>query len=130
MVAHNADNSSNIFLTGIHAGVFTPASTQWRSTMSHSKNIQIKYELFQAIARFVENHPDCDDPDYNFIAQGIQEKYEALARRSLYTLYKSSADADTRALAREMYLDHQNVHDGFRWSRSDDMNVNHHLISD
>ena len=94
--------------------------------MSQVKMIQIERELFKRMIGYVDRHPDPSDPEYRYLVQSIQKKLDAMLRRSLYTTYKTGASEETRALARERYLDEVGVPDSFRWSNRQDTNVMFH----
>ena len=50
---------------------------------------------------------------------------EAMMRHDLYSLYKSGADEEIRAKARQEYIDAIGLSDSFRWNQSQDVNVTH-----
>ena len=94
--------------------------------MSQAKMIQIEHELFRRMISYVDRHPDPSDPEYGYLMQSIQKKIDAMLRHSLYTIYKTSASEEMRALARERYLDEIGVPDSFRWTCRQDTNVMRH----
>ena len=78
--------------------------------------IQIRRELFELMASYVSSHYDEEcHAEYMKILSGIQEKENALKRHMLYTLSKTCQDAETREVARKMYLDETGIHEDFRW---------------
>ena len=91
--------------------------------MSQTKSIQIEFELFKAMMEYVDRHPDLSDPDYDRIQHGVQAKLKTMLRRRLYTIYKTAASEDVRAIAREAYLDEIGVPQTFRWTDCKDANV-------
>ena len=76
------------------------------------KNVQISFELFQALVMYhlVEN------PDYTeVIKKGLQDKMDALIRRELYSKSKTAESKEEREKARKEYLDKRGVPESFRW---------------
>ena len=49
------------------------------------------------------------------IKKGLGEKMEALARRDLYTKYKTAPTEEEREKARQEYLEKVGMHRSFRW---------------
>lgn len=65
---------------------------------------------------YIDMHPDLNDQNYDFIVHGIQLKLDAMLRRTLYTLYKTSDSETVREYARNAYLDEIGVPSAFRWN--------------
>lgn len=93
--------------------------------MTYPRNIMIDFGLFTDMVRFVLDHGDLDDYDYNLIMDRVQDKIEALVRRDLYSKYKSGATAEERSAARREYLEEIGLSDPFRWTDDQDINVTH-----
>ena len=49
------------------------------------------------------------------IKKGLEQKYEAIIRRELYTKSKTAETEAEREEARKAYLDKVGVHPNFRW---------------
>lgn len=91
--------------------------------MNRPKSIQIKYELFTELIRYISEHPDHNDPKYSWIMNSFQEKLEAMERHDLYTLYKTGESREVRAQARQKYLEEMGITPSFRWGTEQDVNV-------
>ena len=76
------------------------------------KMIQIPESLFVALMKFhVLEIEDCL-PE---IKKGLEQKYEAMMRRELYTKSKTAETEAEREEARKAYLDKVGMHRDFRW---------------
>lgn len=75
------------------------------------KNVQISSQLFFNLIRFHLLEMDEVLPEIN---KELEQKIEALARRELYTKYKT-APTEEREKARQEYLDKVGMHRDFRW---------------
>lgn len=80
--------------------------------MIELKNIQISEELFVALIKYHLLEMDDVLPE---IKKGLDEKYEAIVRRSLYTKYKTAPTKEEQEKARQEYLDKVGMHRSFRW---------------
>lgn len=87
------------------------------------KTIQIDYDLFLQMISYISRHYDLDDPYLQSILDGIQKKYTSMARRELYSVYKSAPSATARENARKEYLSMMGVPESFRWPAEQDLNV-------
>lgn len=76
------------------------------------KNVQISSQLFFNLIRFHLLEMDEVLPEIN---KDLELKIEALARRELYTKYKTASTEDEREKARQEYLDKIGMHRDFRW---------------
>ena len=76
------------------------------------KNVQISSQLFFNLIRFHLLEMDEVLPEIN---KGLEQKIEALARRELYTKYKTAPTEEEREKARQEYLDKVGMHRDFRW---------------
>lgn len=104
------------------------------------KNVQISMDLFMKICRYFnfEDFPDYKTPDEIAATPGCMDdmlywegeredlnveikdalklKLDALARHSLYSMYKDkSLSNEERQAARRAYLDSVGMRDGYRW---------------
>ena len=76
------------------------------------KMIQIPESLFVALMKFhILGIEDCL-PE---IKSGLEQKYEAIMRRELYTKSKTAKTQAEREEARKAYLDKVGMHRDFRW---------------
>ena len=76
------------------------------------KMVQIPESLFVALMKYhVLEIEDCL-PE---IKTGLEEKYEAMMRRELYTKSKTAKREAEREEARQAYLDKVGMHRDFRW---------------
>lgn len=76
------------------------------------KNVQISSQLFFNLIRFHLLEMDEVLPEIN---KDLEQKIEALARRELYTKYKTAPTEEEREKARQEYLDKVGMHRNFRW---------------
>lgn len=76
------------------------------------KNVQISSRLFFNLIRFHLLEMDEVLPEIN---KDLEQKIEALARRELYTKYKTAPTEEEREKARQEYLDKVGMHRDFRW---------------
>lgn len=76
------------------------------------KNVQISSQLFFNLIRFHLLEMDEVLPEIN---KDLELKIEALARRELYTKYKTAPTEEEREKARQEYLDKVGMHRDFRW---------------
>ena len=91
--------------------------------MTRPKNLLISYELFLDMIDYIADHPDTSDHRLDDIIKAVSDKLEAMARRDLYTLYKTGASKEVRALAKEQYMDIMGIPSSYRWSNEYDVNV-------
>ena len=79
-----------------------------------SKNIQIPQELFLQLCKF--HLADIKDLETSeAIYKGLGDKLDQMARRELYSTYKTADSAEDREKARQAYLDQIGLHKNFRW---------------
>lgn len=79
-----------------------------------AKNIQISQELFLQLCK----HHLCDISDsetLQAIHKGLNDKLDQMARRELYTAYKTAKSAEDREKARLAYLEQIGLNEDFRW---------------
>jgi len=76
------------------------------------KNVQISSQLFFNLIRFHLLEMEEVLPEIN---KDLEQKIEALARRELYTKYKTAPTEEERENARQEYLDKVGMHRDFRW---------------
>ena len=76
------------------------------------KNIQISEELFVALVKYHLLEMDDVLPK---IKKGLEEKFEAMVKRDLYTKYKTAPTEEEREKARQEYLEKVGMHQSFRW---------------
>ena len=76
------------------------------------KNVQISSQLFFNLIRFHLLEMDEVLPEIN---KDLEQKIEALAKRELYTKYKTAPTEEEREKARQAYLDKVGMHRDFRW---------------
>ena len=93
--------------------------------MKKPKSILLDYDLFVDLYVYACRHSEPDDLQFKRLYAGIRQKLEAMMRHDLYSLYKSGADEEVRAKARQEYLDAIGLSDSFRWSQAQDINVTH-----
>lgn len=93
--------------------------------MQRPRNILLDYDLFVDLYVYACRHSEQDDLQFKRLYAGVRRKLEAMMRHDLYSLYKSGADEEIRAKARQEYLDLIGLSDSFRWDEKQDVNVTH-----
>ncbi|MBR1441914.1 MAG: complexin-2 [Firmicutes bacterium] len=79
------------------------------------KNIQIPLSLFLNCFKLLVC--DVGSPElYEDTKNALQTKFEAIARRELYTKYKTAKTDEEREQARQQYLDSAGIPQEYRWS--------------
>ena len=76
------------------------------------KMIQIPESLFVALMKYYVLGIEDALPE---IQKGLEQKYEAMLRRELYTKSKTAGTEVEREEARKAYLDKVGMHQNFRW---------------
>ena len=84
------------------------------------KKIQITQDLFVKILKyFYSEEFELDDDElfelYRDIKKGIDQKLDAISKRSYYTEYKTADTDETKEQARQKYLDAVGMHKDFRY---------------
>jgi len=84
------------------------------------KKIQITQDLFVKILKYFysEEFELVDDELfelYRDIKKGIDQKLDAISRRSYYTQYKTADSDEAKEQARQKYLDAVDMHADFRY---------------
>lgn len=84
------------------------------------KKIQITQDLFvKMIKYFYGDEFELDDDElfelYRDIKKGIDQKLDAISRRSYYTEYKTADSDEAKEQARQKYLDAVGMHKDFRY---------------
>ena len=82
--------------------------------------IQITQDLFVKILKyFCSDEFELGDKElfelYRDIKKGIEQKLDAISRRSYYTEYKTADSDESKEQARQKYLDAVGMHKDFRW---------------
>lgn len=79
---------------------------------THPQNVQIPWDLWMKLLQY----HFCDAVDVqDDIVQGLSDKLDALARRELYTTYKTAETPQERNKARMAYLTEIGVPEAWRW---------------
>ena len=78
------------------------------------RNIQIPESVFCALCRH-HLYGIQTDTDEIQIRQALQDKLDAITRRTLYTQSKTAPTAEEREKARQQYLDTAGITTDFRW---------------
>ena len=84
------------------------------------KKIQITQDLFvKMIKYFYSEEFELGDDElfelYRDIKKGIEQKLDAISRRSYYTEYKTADTDEAKEKARQKYLDAVGMHEDFRY---------------
>lgn len=82
--------------------------------MDKEKQVQIPYALYsKLVAYFLLG----EDSVYMDCKQGVQEKFDTLYKRHLYSKYKDKTlSAEEQEKARQEYLDLKGITKNFRWN--------------
>lgn len=76
------------------------------------KKVQISEELFLNLVKYHLLGVEEVLPE---IQKGLDEKLEAIEKRSLYTKYKTAETKEEQEKARKEYLKKTSIHEDFRW---------------
>lgn len=76
------------------------------------KMVQISESLFEELMKY---HVLGIEDSLPKIKSGLEEKYEAMMKRELYTKSKTAKTQKEREEARQAYLDKVGMHRDFRW---------------
>ena len=76
------------------------------------KMVQIPEGLFVELMKY---HVLGIEDSLPIIKSGLEEKYEAMMKRELYTKSKTAKTQEEREEARQAYLDKVGMHRDFRW---------------
>jgi complexin-2 len=84
------------------------------------KKVQITQELFVKMLKyFYSDELEFDDCELNElyydIKNGIDQKLDAISKRSYYTKYKTADSDEAKEQARQKYLDAVGMHKDFRY---------------
>ena len=76
------------------------------------KQVQISEDLFLSLIKYhiLEYHNDNEK-----IIKELQQKFDSVINRSLYTKYKTAPSQEQKEKARQEYLDRKGIHSSFRW---------------
>lgn len=76
------------------------------------KQVSIPISLFMDLVKY--HCIDCE-VDEALIKKGLTDKLDAIAKRELYTLYKTASTQEEKEKARQQYLERAGIHADFRW---------------
>lgn len=76
------------------------------------KNVQITQELFLALVKY---HLLEATEEEKKIKKELVEKLDAMAKRQIYSQYKTAPTEEEREKARQEYLDKVRISTSFRW---------------
>ncbi len=76
------------------------------------KQVQISEDLFLSLIKYhiLEYHNDEKE-----IVKELQQKFDSVVNRNLYTKYKTAPSEEEREKARQEYLNRKGIHANFRW---------------
>lgn len=87
------------------------------------KQVQIPESLFGLITKLVLTYDSCSEEELweqiREIQKGVYAKYDAMAKRDLYSTYKTNPDPVMRERARREYLQKAGIPDEFIWREND-----------
>ena len=75
------------------------------------KKVQINEDLFLLLIKY---HILKYYNEEEKIVEGLQEKFDRVVNRSLYTKYKTAPTEEEKEKARQEYLDKKGIHSSFR----------------
>ena len=76
------------------------------------KNVQITQDLFLALVKY---HLLESINEKEKIKKELTEKLDAMAKRQIYSQYKTASTEEEREKARQEYLDKVGISQDFRW---------------
>lgn len=76
------------------------------------KNVQITQELFLALVKY---HLLETTEEEEKIKKELTDKVDAMAKRQIYSQYKTAPTEEERERARQEYLDKVGISPSFRW---------------
>ena len=76
------------------------------------KQVQISEDLFLSLIKYhiLEHHNDEEK-----IVKELQQKFDRVINRELYTQYKTASSEEEKEKARQEYLNRKGMHSSFRW---------------
>ena len=92
--------------------VYTCGVAELKGKVIILKMVQIPESLFVALMKF---HVLGIEDSLPKIKSGLEEKFEAMMKRELYTKSKTAKTQEEREEARKAYLDKVGMHRDFRW---------------
>lgn len=76
------------------------------------KNVQITQELFLSLVKYHLLEVTGEEEE---IKKELAEKLDAMAKRQIYSHYKTAPTEEEREKARQKYLDKVGISPSFRW---------------
>ena len=76
------------------------------------KQVQISEDLFLLLIQY---HIFFFFNEEEKIAKELQQKFDSIINRNLYTKYKTAPTEEEKEKARQEYLDRKGIHSSFRW---------------
>ena len=76
------------------------------------KQVQISEDLFLSLIKY---HILEYTNDKEKIVKELQQKFDSVVNRNLYTKYKTASSEEEREKARQEYLNRKGMHSSFRW---------------
>ena len=76
------------------------------------KQVQISEDLFLLLIQY--HIFECYNKEEK-IAKELQQKFDSIINRNLYTKYKTAPTEEEKEKARQGYLDRKGIHSSFRW---------------
>ena len=79
---------------------------------SSMKQVQISENLFLLLIKY--HIFECYNEEEK-IAKELQQEFDSIINRNLYTKYKTASTEEEKEKARQEYLDRKGIHSNFRW---------------
>ncbi|MEY8321053.1 complexin-2 [Lachnospiraceae bacterium 46-61] len=76
------------------------------------KQVQISEDLFLSLIKY---HILEYTNDKEKIVKELQQKFDRVINRELYTQYKTASSEEEKEKARQEYLNRKGMHSSFRW---------------
>ena len=76
------------------------------------KQVQINEDLFLSLIKY--HIFECYN-EKEKIVEELQQKFDGIINRNLYTKYKTAPTAEEKEKARQEYLDRKGIPSSFRW---------------
>ena len=86
--------------------------TQNKKGDSSMKQVQISEDLFLLLIQY--HIFECYNEEEKIVEE-LQQKFDSIINRNLYTKYKIAPTEEEQEKARQEYLDRKGIHSSFRW---------------
>ena len=103
---------ASIFYTTEDISKISTQLTQNKKGDSSMKQVQISEDLFLLLIQY--HIFECYNEEEKIVEE-LQQKFDSIINRNLYTKYKTAPTEEEKEKARQEYLDRKGIHSSFRW---------------